>query len=188
MSDPADILCERARKGETAAASELVTSYYQRVFAYLRRLSGNDEDAADLTQKTFARTWQALGSYQKRSSFSTWLHGIAHHVYLDWRRKRSLGDAQTDEWWEAQSANSPTPFENTAEREMAHQLFRWVDELDDDKKQTVHLHYYQNLTLNETAEALGVAASTVKYRLREALNFLRARSAEAESPTERKVV
>jgi len=109
-------------------------------------------------------------------------------VYLDWRRKRSLGDAQTDEWWEAQSDDSPTPFENTAERELAQQLFRWVDELDDEKKQTVHLHYYQNLTLNETAEVLGVAASTVKYRLREALDFLRSRSAETESRTERRAI
>ncbi|HWC58481.1 MAG TPA: RNA polymerase sigma factor [Verrucomicrobiae bacterium] len=188
MSDTADILCERARKGDLFAASELVTQFYQRIFAYLRRLSGNDDDAADLTQKTFARTWQALESYQRRSSFSTWLHGIAHHVYLDWRRKRTLGDSQSDEWWEAQSDHSPTPFENAAEREMARQLYRWVDELDDEKKQTVHLHYYQNLTLNETAEVLGIAASTVKYRLREALDFLRRRSVESESHTERRVV
>ena len=99
-----------------------------------------------------------------------------------------MGDAQTDEWWEAQSADSPTPFENTAERELAQQLYRWVDSLDDEKKQTVHLHYYQNLTLNETAEVLGVATRTVKYRLREALAFLRSRSVEAESPSERRVV
>lgn len=187
MSDAADILFQRAREGDVAAASELVTLFYQRIFAYLRRLSGNDADAADLTQKTFARTWQALGSYQKRSSFSTWLHGIAHHVYLDWRRKRSAGEAQSDEWWEAQSDQSPSPFETTAERELAHQLYRWVDELDEEKKQTVHLHYYQNLSLNETAEALGVAASTIKYRLREALDFLRRRSVELEG-TERRVV
>jgi RNA polymerase sigma-70 factor (ECF subfamily) len=188
MSDTADILCDRARKGDLFAASELVTQFYQRIYAYLRRLSGNDDDAADLTQKTFARTWQSLESYKRRSSFSTWLHGIAHHVYLDWRRKRTLGDSQSDEWWEAQSDNTPTPFENAAEREMARQLYRWVDELDEDKKQTVHLHYYQNLTLNETAEVLGIAASTVKYRLREALDYLRRRSTETESRTERRVV
>src|SRR5215469_11240128 len=136
MSDAAEKLCERACKGDVAAASELVARTYQQIFAYLRRLSGNDEDAADLTQKTFARTWQSLATYQGRSSFSTWLHGIAHHVYLDWRRKRSVGDAQSDEWWESQSDHSPTPFETAAEREMAHQLYRWVDELDDEKKQT----------------------------------------------------
>ena len=108
-------------------------------------------------------------------------------MYLDWRRKRKIGDAQSDEWWEAQFDHSPTPFETTAEREMAHQLYRWVDELDEEKKQTVHLHYYQNLTLNETAKALGVATSTVKYRLREALDFLRRRSVEMER-TERRAV
>src|SRR5438128_9153685 len=106
MSHSANFLCARAKEGDVAAAPELVTLFYQRIFAYLRRLSGNDEDAADLTQKTFARTWQSLGSYQKRSTFSTWLHGIAHHVYLDWRRKRSTGDAKSDEWWEAQSDHS----------------------------------------------------------------------------------
>jgi RNA polymerase sigma factor (sigma-70 family) len=106
MSDSADIFCERAKKGDVAAASELVTLFYQRIFAYLRRLSGNDEDAADLTQKTFERTWQSLGSYQKRSTFSTWLHGIAHHVYLDWRRKRSTGDAQSDTFQHSVSLNS----------------------------------------------------------------------------------
>jgi RNA polymerase sigma-70 factor, ECF subfamily len=188
MSDSADILRERARKGDVEAASELVTLFYQRIFAYLRRLSGNDEDAADLTQKTFTKTWQSLGAYRQHSSFSTWLHGIAHHVYLDWRRKRSLGDGQTDEWWETQASNSPTPFENAAERELALQLYRWVDELDEEKKQTVHLHYYQNLPLSETAEILGVAVSTVKYRLHEALDFLRTRSAQAELRTERKIV
>ena len=188
MSDAAETLCEHARNGDLAAASELVALFYQRIFAYLRRLSRNDDDAADLTQKTFARTWQSLSSYQRRSTFSTWLHGIAYHVYLDWRRKRNLGDAQTDEWWETQAANSPTPYENTAERELALQLYRWVDELDDEKKQAVHLHYYQNLPLSETAEVLGVAVSTVKYRLREALDFLRARTAEAESFPERKAL
>ena len=188
MSDASEILCERAQKGDVAAASDLVSLFYQRIFAYLRRLSGNDEDAADLTQKTFSRTWQSLPSYQRRSSFSTWLHGIAHHVYLDWRRKRNPGEAQTDEWWETLAGDSPTPFEDTSERELARQLYRWVDGLDDDKKQTVHLHYYQNLTLNETAEVLGVAVSTVKYRLREALDFLRARSNEAELRPERKAI
>jgi|SRR5215469_2773720 len=188
MSDAVEILCERACKGDLAAASELVARTYQQIFAYLRRLSGNDHDAADLTQKTFARTWQSLASYQRRSSFSTWLHGIAYHVYLDWCRKRIPGEAQSDAWWETQAGNSPTPYENTIERELSRELYRWVDELDEEKKQAVHLRYFQNLPLNETAEVLGVATSTVKYRLREALAFLRSRAAKAESLTERRVL
>ena len=50
-----------------------------------------------------------------------------------------------------------------------------MQQLDEEKREAVHLHYYQGLSLSETAEVLGIAASTVKYRLREALDFLKAR-------------
>lgn len=51
-------------------------------------------------------------------------------------------------------------------------LYRYVELLEPDVRATVHCHYYQELTLQETADALGIAASTVKYRLRQALDEL----------------
>ena len=53
-----------------------------------------------------------------------------------------------------------------------------MDALDADVRATVHLHYYQGLTLQETADALGIATSTVKYRLRQALADLQKHEAE----------
>ena len=50
--------------------------------------------------------------------------------------------------------------------------------LDAEVRDTVHLHYYQELTLQETADALGVATSTVKYRLRQALAQLQKKANE----------
>src|SRR5262245_35034619 len=178
MSDHAETLCQRAKTGDISAASELVGLFYERIYAYFRRLCGNEEDAADLTQKTFFKVWTSLASYQWRSSFSTWLHGIAHHVYVDWLRANRPADAKSDEWWEARAAEGPSPFEDAAERDMAHRLFALVDRLEERAKEAVHLHYYQGLTLDETAEALGIATSTVKYRLREALDFLRKHTQE----------
>ena len=178
MSDHAETLCVRAKAGDISAASELVGLFYERIFAYFRRLCGNDDDAADLTQKTFFKVWTSLATYQQRSSFSTWLHGIAHHVYVDWRRTNKPADSPSDEWWETRAAEGPSPFEDAAERDMAHRLFALVNRLEERAKQAVHLHYYQGLSLEETAEALGIATSTVKYRLREALDFLRTHANE----------
>jgi RNA polymerase sigma factor (sigma-70 family) len=48
-----------------------------------------------------------------------------------------------------------------------------VDLLDEDKKHVVHLHYYQGLSIRETAKVLNVATSTVKYRLREVMKILK---------------
>jgi RNA polymerase sigma-70 factor (ECF subfamily) len=188
MKDNVEQLCDRAREGDLASASELVSHFYQRIYAYFRRLCGSDDDAADLTQKTFSKGWQSLSSYRQTSTFSTWLHGIAHHVYADWRRKRSAGELQTDDWWNACPDESPTPYEDAAEKELARQLYQWVDQLDEEKKQAVHLHYYQNLSLSETADALGIATSTVKYRLREALEFLRSKAAEPRFVPERRTI
>lgn len=173
MSDQAQQLCERAKAGDMAAASELVASHYPRIFSFFRRLCGNDEDAADLTQKTFAKVWAALPSYEGRSSFSTWLHGIGRNVYVDWRRKGNRLDVQTDEWWEDCAAEGPSPFEDAAERDLAGRLYTLVAQLEEDGREVVQLHYYQGLSLKETAEVLNIATSTVKYRLREALNVLR---------------
>lgn len=154
------------------AASELVSLHYQKIFAFLRRQCANDEDAADLTQKTFAKVWMALPSFAGRSSFSSWLHGIARNVYLDWRRKGNRLDAQTDDWWETCVAEGQSPFEDAAERELAARMHLMVARLDADIREVVHLHYYQGLSIKETAEILNIATSTVKYRLRNALEEL----------------
>ena len=128
---------------------------------------------ADLTQKTFRKVWLSLSSFQARSSFSTWIHAIAHHVYVDWRRGKRAPISQTDEWWHSQRDSAPSPFESTAQRDAAAHIYGLVEKLDEEARETVHLHYYQGLTLDQTAEVLCVAVSTVKYRLRRALEFLR---------------
>jgi RNA polymerase sigma-70 factor (ECF subfamily) len=183
MNDRTELLCDRARNGDLGAASELVTLYYQRIYAYFRRLCGNDPDAEDLTQKTFFKVWVSLRSFGSRSSFSTWIHGIAHHVYCDCRRKRNPAEGASEEWWNLCAAEGPNPFDATADKEMAQRIYEAVERLEDGTRETVHLHYYQGLTLNETAEVLGVAVSTVKYRLRQALDVLRTGTSEPKLRT-----
>lgn len=183
MNDQAERLCTATKAGDMAAASELVTLFSGRIFSYFRRFTANDPDAEDLTQKTFVKAWSSLRSFQNRSSFSTWIHGIAHNVYVDWRRRRNVLDYQTQEWWEARADEGPGPFESATEREAARQLYAAVEQLDEDAREAVHLHYYQGLSLKETAEILNIATSTLKYRLREALNLLRTRTAEPKLRT-----
>jgi RNA polymerase sigma factor (sigma-70 family) len=169
---PADQLIEAARKGNRAAAVEVIETFYERVYAFLRRLAGNEADAADLTQRTFTRVWESLPSFAKKSSVSSWIHGIAYHVYVDWRRAERRGEPQTDEWWANCSALDTGPDEALARADLAGVVFAAVDRLDADLRESVHLHYYQELTLQETADAQGIATSTVKYRLRQALTEL----------------
>jgi RNA polymerase sigma-70 factor (ECF subfamily) len=169
MDLQANQLVQSARCGDQAAASQLIELFYERIYAFLRRLAGNDSDAADLTQRTFGRVWQALPTFAGRSSFGSWIHGIAHHVYVDWRRADHRTEPRSNEWWADCPALDAAPDEAVARTDLAAALYASVDRLDPNLRETVHLHYYQDLTLQETADAQGVATSTVKYRLRQAL-------------------
>src|SRR5437899_4473411 len=92
-------LVDRIRRGERVAAVDLIELFYDRIYAFLRRLSGNDPDAADLTQRTFARVWQALPGFAGRSAVGSWVHSIAYHTYVDWRRSNHVPESRPAEWW-----------------------------------------------------------------------------------------
>jgi RNA polymerase sigma-70 factor (ECF subfamily) len=162
-----------AKKGNKAAACELLKIHYANIFAYLRRLCCNQADGEDLTQQTFLKVWSSLGSFKGRSRFSTWLYRIAYNTYIDWQRRNNQIQFQTDQRWQECIDKNPGPFANAAQRQMAKRLYETVDKLDDNKKHIVHLHYYQGLSIRETAKVLNISTSTVKYRLREVIKILR---------------
>src|SRR5258707_13995799 len=87
-----------AQRGDRAAASAIIEHLYARIYAFLRRLSANDADAADLTQQTFGRVWKALPTFGGKSSVASWIHGIAYHVYVDWRRGNHRTESRSEPW------------------------------------------------------------------------------------------
>lgn len=171
-------LVQAAQAGDPEAAAQLVDRHYAAIYAFLRRLARTDADAADLTQRTFSRVWRALPRFAGRSSLKSWLHGIARHVWLDWLRGNHHEASAPDAWWAGLSDPSPGPDESASRTDLAASLYAAVDDLPEDLRATVHLHYYQGLTLRETADAAEIATSTVKHRLRTAITRLQAALAD----------
>ena len=76
------------RRCDRAAADALVRAYYEEIYAYFWRQTGNQEDALDLTQECFIAALQSLPGYDRRKSgFRTWLYSIASHKLADHRRR-----------------------------------------------------------------------------------------------------
>ena len=171
-------IIKKAGNGDKDSASELIDIYSHQVYSYLRRLCGNNEDAEDLTQQTFIKVWSSLSGFKGNSAFTTWIYRIAYNIYVDWLRGKKINLQQDVPWkW---IDNNPSPADLASDKQMAEHIYKTVNQLDDDKKQVVHLHYYQGLSIRETAKVLNIATSTVKYRIREALKFIKSEITEKD--------
>jgi RNA polymerase sigma-70 factor (ECF subfamily) len=166
-------MIESSRRAGERDAEAIVENFYERIYRFLRRLTGNDHDAADLTQQTFGRAWQKKETFEGKASVGSWLHRIAYNLYVDWRRQNWRGDERSADWWEGCVAIEPPPDVQAARTDLDASVYRSVEGLAKDLRDTLHLHFYQELTLQETADIMNVALSTVKYRKQQALAELR---------------
>ncbi len=173
MKEPAPWVDEPVSAGEALDAGQLIDRFHGRIYAFLRRLSGTDSDAVELTQRTFCRVWIALPGFAGKSTLSSWVHGIAYRTYVDWLRKESRHQAMPDEWWKCLADERVGPDAISAARDDKSTVYQAVDRLEPELRDTIHLHYYQGLSIEETGKALEIASSTVKHRVRRALDLLR---------------
>ena len=165
----------QAAEGDREAATRLLHAYYERVYAYLRRLSGNDADAADLTQDTFRRVWTSLDLYREEARVTTWIHRIAYCAWVDWMRQRKPDSARDEAWWASLPDAHPTPNERAERHDAARELWSLVNDLPEEEAQAIHLRYGQRLSLKDTSETLNRPLSTLKNRIRSGLDRLKSR-------------
>jgi RNA polymerase sigma-70 factor (ECF subfamily) len=167
--DSDEALAARATNGDTRAFEVLVGRYERVVFSLTLRMTGNRQDARDLTQEVFLRAWRGLRGFDSRMRFFSWIYRIAIHASLNLRRgavRRELLD------WEPES-NEGGP-EDAAE---AHELERDVEaalaRLSNGDRQLIVLRHFLDQSYEEIAEILSVPAARVKSRLFEARQRLR---------------
>ena len=158
------------RGGDRSAAEELVERTYSAVYASLYRLCGDGDLAADLTQETYRKAWEALEGFDGRSQFFTWLYRIAYTTFLNHirrpRRMTSLDEAAeaTDE--------SPAADEVLSEREEGERLRAAVMTLPEYLRFTVTAHFWGGLPVKEIARIENITTVAIRKRLHKAFSIL----------------
>ncbi|OAJ74801.1 hypothetical protein AYJ08_07430 [Brevibacillus sp. SKDU10] len=75
-------LIERVLQGDKEAYTQIFDRYKARIYTFLYRMVGHPQDAQDLTQEVFIKTYYQIHSYKPQHSFSAWLYRIAANHYL----------------------------------------------------------------------------------------------------------
>ena len=177
-------LVERAKEGDIEAFDTLVRQYERQIFRVAQHITQNREDAEDITQDAFLKAYEKLAQFQGNSKFSTWLTRIAVNESLMRLRKRKTSktvsmdqDVQTEEGAIPRDFAEwrPNPEQTFDQAELSDILRRTIQGLPPGFRTVFTLRDIENLSTEETAQALGLSIPAVKSRLLRARLQLRER-------------
>jgi RNA polymerase sigma-70 factor (ECF subfamily) len=178
-----EALFERAAKGDRNALGELIGRYQDFLFGLLFRLAGGDEHRAeDFFQDTFLNAMRASATFDAKKAFKPWITAIAVNLVRDDARKRkvrseiTLDNQRADTEHEGQRidpvALSEDPGAAAERRDEEEKVRRALDRLTALEREVVLLHFFNDMTLQETATTLSAPLGTIKSRLHAALTRL----------------
>jgi len=167
-------LLVQIRDGDRAAAEEIVERTYSAVYASLYRLCADGDLAADLTQETFRKAWEALGSFDGRSQLFTWLYRIAYTTFLNHIRRPRLMTSLDAPEAPQMPDRAPGADEVLSDAEEAERLRSVVLKLPEDLRFTVTAHFWGGLAVKEIAKIEDVTTVAIRKRLHKAFGLLEA--------------
>ena len=166
-----DALMASLATGNDTAARLIVERHLSAILALARRMLGDQAEAEDVSQDTFARAWGAAARWEPgRAKLSTWLHRIALNQCLDRLRKKRPEPLDPD--FDAMS-DDPDPEMRLQQRQVATRIDEAIQALPERQRAAVVLSHYQQLSNPEAASILNISVEALESLLSRGRKSLR---------------
>jgi len=173
VKDDEGELVAAAKAGDVSAFETLVGRYERKIFRLTQNITQNREDAEDAMQEAFLKAYEHLGNFEGNSRFYTWLVRIAVNQALMKLRKRRPNHVSLDEEIDTGEDTvprevedwGPSPEQRYEQTELSGILGQVIGELDPSFRTVFQLRDIDEMSTEETAEALGLSVPAVKSRL-----------------------
>jgi RNA polymerase sigma-70 factor, ECF subfamily len=168
-----DLVARATARDETAIRT-IIQRYNRRLYRLARSVLKDDADAEDAVQQAYVKAFAGIGSFRGDAALATWLSRIVINVALDTARRRKASAAFTA----ASHTNgeniglavAPTldPERSLAQREIRLLVEQAIDRLPEVFRTVLVARVVEGMSVEETADLLGIRAETVKTRLHRA--------------------
>jgi RNA polymerase sigma-70 factor (ECF subfamily) len=168
------VLVSQAREGDTRAFGELARRYEGKIFRLAQHVTNNREDAEDVLQETFMKAYEHLDQFKGDSKFYTWIVRIAvNQALMKLRRRKTDKSVSLDEQIDTGedtivreiAAWDEDPEQRFSREELGEILDHAVESLEPPYRSVFVLRDVEELSTEETADALGLSIPAVKSRL-----------------------
>ena len=165
-------LIYKAKENDQNAIAELYNKTYSNVYYTIKAIVKDDDAVLDILQDSYLKAFRSLDQLQDTSKFRAWIKRIAHNRAVDYLRQTkavNFSDISKDD------TDIPLEFEDTRpenlpevvidQKETARLMAEILDSLPSDQRACVSMFYYEQMSVKEIAEELGISENTVKSRL-----------------------
>lgn len=176
------LLVERCKQGDQIAYGQLVRKYQNSVYNLCRKMVRNPEEARDLAQEAFVKTFAALDRYNPVYAFSSWLFKITSNLCIDHIRKQRMRLLSIDDPIDGEDGGMVReladprrqPDQASEDSELREAIRAAVDRLPEHYRVILLLRHQEQLSYEEIATALDIPLGTVKARIHRAREGLKA--------------
>lgn len=172
-------LIKRCKSGDDLSLNELIERYKRMGFSMAYTMTGNREDAEDLSQEAFVIVHSNIRKFREESSFKTWFYKIVLNLCRKYHRKKKLlsiisfnlfereGEEQAPE-----AMTDATPEKELLSRQTGAAIFSALKRLPARQREVFAMKHVRGLKINEISEVLGCSEGTVKSHLFRAVRRL----------------
>jgi len=164
-------LVNLVKAGKHDAMRHLMERYEREIFYYIYKMTGNVEDAKDLTQEVFIKVFRKISGFNGRSAFRTWLYRIATNHTLNFLKRRPPSGSKEPLTW--LSDPSPSSLERLERSDLHQHVGSAIEKLPRQQKAIVTLRAREGLTYAEIATILGCSIGNCKAAYHNAIIKLR---------------
>jgi len=166
-------LVKAAKRGNLAAFEELVARHRDKIYARAFSMMRNEEEAVDLSQEAWVKSWQRLKQFQGESSFGTWMTRIVINLCLDQLRRRKRQRTESIEEMSEESGGverqmpvvTVNPTERLERAELRKKIDQAMAQLSYEHRTVLVLHEFEEMEYKEIAKTMECSIGTVMSRL-----------------------
>lgn len=186
FADGFDDVIARARRGDRAAFSALMSAQKDDLYRFVRRRVADADAASDIVQEAFVAAWGAMASFDPERSFKTWLRAIALNKCRDAARRATT---RRDFWGDCPNGDDlrvaderPSPEIETASREELRMLREALETLPERLRDAIMLTAVDGLSQTVASATLGCSVKSLEYRVHRARELLASEMARRATP------
>lgn len=168
---------ENAKNGDQKAFSYLLNTYWNDVYSFQLLRTRDENEAEDITIRTFSKAFDKIKTYKAQYEFKTWLITISKNIHIDLIRQKKPEFARTLSKQDKNSVynladDSPTAEDKLITEQNLASLLQDLKKLKPHYQRVLHLRYFQELSYDEIAKELNEPLNNVKVKLLRAKRLL----------------